>query len=162
MGVSAESHAVDIGLRFKSTRGRGGVVENIYIKGIRMVDITGDAIVADMYYAIKEKPGSSIPAVSVTTPSFRNIYMSDISCNGAGKALALRGLPEMPLKNFVIDGMNITSSKKGISANYVEGLVLNNVNVVCEDSCKLKIENSSSISVDDSLYDKITLAELPL
>lgn len=152
----------DIGLRFKSTRGRGGTVEDIYINGIKMVDITGDAIVADMYYAIKEKPDAPIPAVSVTTPVFRNIYMSDISCNGAGKAVALRGLPEMPLKNFVIDGINITSSKKGISANYVEGLVLNNVNVVCEDSCKLKIENSSSISVDDSLYDKITLAELPL
>lgn len=152
----------DIGLRFKSTRGRGGVVENIYIKGIRMVDITGDAIVADMYYAIKEKPGSSIPAVSVTTPSFRNIYISDISCNGAGKALALRGLPEMPLKNFVIDGMDVSSSKKGISANYVAGLVLNDVNVVCEDSCKLKIENSSSISVNDAKYDIITIAELPL
>lgn len=152
----------DIGLRFKSTRGRGGVVENIYIKGIRMVDITGDAIVADMYYAIKEKPGSSIPAVSVTTPSFRNIYIYDISCNGAGKALALRGLPEMPLKNFVIDGMDVSSSKKGISANYVAGLVLNDVNVVCEDSCKLKIENSSSISVNDAKYDIITIAELPL
>ena len=152
----------DIGLRFKSTRGRGGAVEDIYINGIKMVDITGDAIVADMYYAVKEKPGAPIPAVSVTTPVFRNIYMSDISCNGAGKAVSLRGLPEMPLKNFVIDGMNITSSKKGISANYVEGLVLNNVNVVCEDTCKLKIENSSSISVDDSLYDEITLAELPL
>ena len=34
----------DVGLRFKSTRGRGGVVENIFISGIRMENITGDAL----------------------------------------------------------------------------------------------------------------------
>ncbi|HVK47284.1 MAG TPA: glycoside hydrolase family 28 protein, partial [Pseudobacter sp.] len=34
----------DIGLRFKSARGRGGVVENIYITDIAMRDIVGEAI----------------------------------------------------------------------------------------------------------------------
>ncbi|HLX71407.1 MAG TPA: glycoside hydrolase family 28 protein, partial [Verrucomicrobiae bacterium] len=39
----------DIGLRFKSTRGRGGVVEKIYISNIRMEDITSNAIDFDLY-----------------------------------------------------------------------------------------------------------------
>ena len=34
----------DIGLRFKTTRGRGGIVENIYINDIQMIDIPGEAI----------------------------------------------------------------------------------------------------------------------
>ncbi len=40
----------DIGLRFKTTRGRGGIVENIFINDIQMIDIPGEAILFDMYY----------------------------------------------------------------------------------------------------------------
>ena len=43
----------DIGLRFKSTRGRGGVVEKIFISDIRMEDIAGDAINFNLYYGGK-------------------------------------------------------------------------------------------------------------
>lgn len=150
----------DVGLRFKSTRGRGGIVENIYVSGIRMIDISGDAIVADMYYAIKEKSGSPIPPVSVTTPVFRNIYISDVSCSEAGKVATLRGLPEMPLENFVIKGMHVSSADSGISVNHVSGLILDNVSVMCADTCKLRLENSSSISIGDSIYEKISFVEL--
>ena len=44
----------DVGLRFKTTRGRGGVVENIFIRDIYMKDLPGDAILFDMYYAAKD------------------------------------------------------------------------------------------------------------
>jgi len=43
----------DVGLRFKSTRGRGGIVENIFIDGISMTDIKTDAITFNMYYGGK-------------------------------------------------------------------------------------------------------------
>ena len=41
----------DVGLRFNSTRGRGGVVENIFIDNINMIDISNDALTMDLYYA---------------------------------------------------------------------------------------------------------------
>src|SRR5687768_12631193 len=34
----------DVGLRFKTARGRGGVVENIFVDGVDMTDIAGEAI----------------------------------------------------------------------------------------------------------------------
>lgn len=40
----------DVGLRFKSARGRGGVVENIYIQDMSMFDIQTDVITFDLYY----------------------------------------------------------------------------------------------------------------
>ncbi len=43
----------DVGLRFKSTRGRGGVVENIYIDNMSMFDIQTDVITFDLYYGGK-------------------------------------------------------------------------------------------------------------
>jgi polygalacturonase len=39
----------DVGLRFKSNRGRGGVVENIYISDIYMFDIVTDSFLFDLY-----------------------------------------------------------------------------------------------------------------
>ena len=44
----------DIGLRFKTTRGRGGLVENIFIRDIYMKDIPGEAILFDMYYMAQD------------------------------------------------------------------------------------------------------------
>ena len=41
----------DIGLRFKTVRGRGGLVENIHVNNVIMKDIVGEAILFDMYYA---------------------------------------------------------------------------------------------------------------
>ena len=43
----------DVGLRFKTARGRGGMVENIFVDGIDMTDIAGEAVLFDMYYAAK-------------------------------------------------------------------------------------------------------------
>lgn len=43
----------DVGLRFKSNRGRGGVVENIFIDGISMFDIVTDSFLFDLYYGGK-------------------------------------------------------------------------------------------------------------
>jgi polygalacturonase len=39
----------DIGLRFKTTRGRGGIVENIYIKNIDMINIPTQVIGFNMF-----------------------------------------------------------------------------------------------------------------
>ena len=40
----------DVGLRFKSTRGRGGIVEGIYISNIDMTNIKTRAISFNLYY----------------------------------------------------------------------------------------------------------------
>ena len=83
----------DVGLRFKSTRGRGGIVENIYIKNISMTDIKTDAITFNMYYGGKsvaemladgDNPDNvtKMP-VNEETPIFRNIDSKNIICNGA-------------------------------------------------------------------------------
>src|SRR5204863_7894766 len=48
-GANCTFVGTDIGLRFKSTRGRGGMVEKIDISNVRMVDIPGEAIHFDLY-----------------------------------------------------------------------------------------------------------------
>ena len=77
----------DVGLRFKSCRGRGGVVKNIFIQNISMTDIKADAIIFNLYYGGKsviemnasgEKVNNIEPKpVDETTPEFRDIHIKD-------------------------------------------------------------------------------------
>ena len=111
----------DVGLRFKTTRGRGGIVENIFVNNISMKDIVGDAILFDMYYAAqdpvplagekRQPPKVELLPVTESTPQFRNFYIKNIVCNGAEKAIFVRGLPEMNVKNVVMENMIIQANK---------------------------------------------------
>ena len=87
----------DVGLRFKSTRGRGGVVENIYINNINMINIPNEPLLFDLFYGGKgageeseedllNRMKTSIPPVTEETPAFRNIHISNIARRGPGRA----------------------------------------------------------------------------
>lgn len=116
----------DVGLRFKSTRGRGGVVENIYIDDVKMTDIPGEALIFDLYYGLNH--GGPAP-VTNETPEFRNIYINNVTCRQAGRIALFNGLPEMPMKNVVISN-SIFRGNKGIELNHVDGLTLRNVSII--------------------------------
>ncbi len=146
----------DVGLRFKSTRGRGGVVENVYVDNINMINIPGDALIADLYYAVKDAPGAPVPAVTEETPSFKNIHISNISCKGAGRAMFLNGLPEMPIENFSVRNMRITDAQKGAFINKVAGVTLENLEIETADNTYLQVENTTNITIDGKEYDKIS------
>ena len=146
----------DVGLRFKSTRGRGGVVENVYVDNINMINIPGDALIADLYYAVKDAPGAPVPAVTEETPSFKNIHISNISCKGVGRAMFLNGLPEMPIENFSVRNMRITDAQKGAFINKVAGVTLENIEIETADNTYLQVENTTNITIDGKEYDKIS------
>ncbi|MDO4497339.1 MAG: glycoside hydrolase family 28 protein [Bacteroidales bacterium] len=111
----------DVGLRFKSARGRGGVVENIHISNINMIDIPTDCILFDLHYSgmsaseekalgmKKEVSAEDIPEVTEETPQFKDIYIKDIVCRGANRAMYFNGIPEMPISNINIKNCNITA-----------------------------------------------------
>lgn len=124
----------ETGLRFKSTRGRGGVVENIFITDIRMTDIPGDAINFNMYYGGKsplEETGATetdVRPVNEGTPQFRDIHIRSVICRGAKRAVVLEGLPEMPIRDITLDDVSITS-QQGVFVTDAEGVKFENVRV---------------------------------
>lgn len=95
----------DNGLRFKSCRGRGGVVENIWCNNIHMNSIRSKAILFDLYYFTKGE--REIKPVDETTPSFHHIYMDGITCSSAGSVGIMQGLPEMPLHDVELSNVQI-------------------------------------------------------
>lgn len=128
----------DVGLRFKSTRGRGGIVENININNISMTDIKTDAITFNMYYGGKsvaemladgDNPDNTTKVpVSEETPIFRNINISNIICDGAGRAMEFNGLPEMPIDGIHLENINIRARKDAVFSNY-KNVTKKNVNI---------------------------------
>lgn len=152
----------DIGLRFKTTRGRGGVVENIYINNINMIDIPGEAILFDMYYAAVDpvplagEKREAIKTVTVpvteATPQFRNFYIKDVVANGAEKAIFFRGLPEMNIKDIYLENVTI-KAKKGIEIIEATGIFLKNINIIAENTSPLvMIQNGSNINISSLKY----------
>ncbi|UII27148.1 glycoside hydrolase family 28 protein [Fulvivirga maritima] len=148
----------DVGLRFKSTRGRGGVVENIYISDIDMIDIPTEAIRFNMFYGgespIPEEGQDAmtveeVPAVAVTeeTPSFKNIYMKNITATGSGTAALFQGLPEMKLMNVKLENA-LLEAESGITMIDADQLELKNVKVINKKGKTLTIYNSSNVAVD--------------
>lgn len=147
----------DVGLRFKSKRGRGGVVKNIYINDIYMKDILADAILFDLFYggksaveAAAEKDETvNVPAVPVdeTTPEFRDIYISNVCCNGASKAMLFNGLPEMPVTNINVSDCTITADE-GITLRNSQDITFKNVKCYPEKGdaiTTLRVKNFNNI-----------------
>jgi polygalacturonase len=151
----------DVGLRFKSTRGRGGVVENIFISDIRMTDIPTFAISFNLYYGGKSvsemlEDGSltqSSDPVQVTeeTPQFKDIVIRDITVMGAYQAVLLQGLPEMNLENVQLSNMKILS-EKGISIADARNVTIDQIELKTTGGRALEIINSNMIEVTNLDY----------
>ncbi|MCD8262259.1 MAG: glycoside hydrolase family 28 protein, partial [Bacteroides sp.] len=103
----------DRGIRLKSTRGRGGVVEQIRVNNIVMSNIKQEAIVMDLMYSnMPEEPFSD------RTPVFRNIHISDLTGVNIKTPIKIRGLDESPIQDVTLRNINIESSEKPFFQNY--------------------------------------------
>jgi polygalacturonase len=145
----------DKGLRFKSVRGRGGVVEKIFAKDIYMKDIAQEAVFFDLYYFVKfatDGERDMRPVVNEGTPVFRDMHFENIVCNGATKGVFVRGLPEMPVRNIVMENM-VLSAETGIELTDSDQIRFKNVQLITKHTKPvIFIENSSKISFDGIQY----------
>lgn len=137
------------GIRIKTTRGRGGIVENVIARNIVMKEIVYEAIVIDMFY----EPTPPEP-VSERTPMIRNIHIQNINCYGAGQAIRLAGLPEMPISDVVIENTRI-NAVKGASISNVVNIKLSKVRIKSFEGQPMVLENVRNISMDDCEAEKV-------
>lgn len=148
-------NGTDCGLRFKSVRGRGGVVENIWMEDIRMNNIPTDAINFNLYYfgkAIDEDPQTGEVTVekmpvNEETPAFRNMYFKNIYVNGAKQAVKIMGIPEMPVENLQFKNM-IIRSDIGIQMNYASKVDFQNIDLrLDKPGIAASLSNSQNVNI---------------
>ena len=97
---------------------------------------------------VMDVSGVDIPLVTTETPQFRNIYINDVICRGANRAVFLQGLPEMPIKNIEIKNVKI-SAKGGLTAVDAEGLMLSDVTIITEQGPVLALYNSKKVQIEN-------------
>jgi DNA sulfur modification protein DndE len=147
----------DLGVRFKTTRGRGGVVEKIWISDIVMKDIPTDAIGFNMYYSggspIPEPNGPSESrsrsaiAINEGTPRVQNIFLKNIVCSGAQRAVQIEGLPEMPIRGIELDNVQI-SARTGVVCVDAEAIKLANLQITSSSGPVISIRDSRDVAID--------------
>ncbi len=136
----------DRGIRFKTMRGRGGIVEDIRVSNIVMHNIVEEGIVLNMRY----HPTDPEP-VSDRTPAFRDIHISNITISGAKKGIAIYGLEERNVDQVSFSDIYL-QSEKGIIAQYAKNMLFDNVRVetpsltpVQFDKCNYVVINGMQI-----------------
>ncbi|MFY0688550.1 MAG: glycoside hydrolase family 28 protein [Cyclobacteriaceae bacterium] len=150
----------DIGLRFKSTRGRGGVVENIHIRNVNMTNIATDAIRFNLFYTGNSpviEPEQKqvnvdslmalIPEVSEETPSFKSIFMDNIVSIGAQRSIYLQGLPEMNIKDISISNSTFVG-KRGMECFDGSNITLDNVIIGSDVQPAIRMVNAKEVQFD--------------
>jgi polygalacturonase len=174
------SHCVlrgtDDALRFKSVRGRGGVVENINISDIQMSDIKNACISFDLFYQLKkpttrrsatkpsvdpDAPDPDAPVaktlevkqepaqpVGEGTPQFRNITIRNIDCTGTNIGIQLRGLPEMPLENVTIEHAAIVAKQGGAMID-CKRIALRDVQIKAVTAPVFQIQDVSDLTMEN-------------
>lgn len=155
----------DVGLRFKSNRGRGGVVENIFISDIYMTDIPSQAISFDLYYGGKSiaetlaEGGNTVSSKKVPvdekTPQFKNISIKNVTIAGAQQAVFLQGLPEMNLENIEITNL-IAKAEKGFSIIDANGIKITNAKLDIEAANVIDIYNGKNMSLKNIEFNSVS------
>lgn len=146
----------DVGLRFKSCRGRGGIVENIHIKDIVMKDIPTEPLLFDLHYGGKSAVEAAaegetaydieyVPA-DETTPEFRSIHISDIVCKGAARAMYFNGIPEKPITDITLENCLIVSDR-GADLRYSSGVEMKDVYVIQDEGPAYSFANCGSVAL---------------
>ena len=135
------------GINFKSTRGKGGIVENITVDNIIMNNVSGKwgdyTIELDMTFWV---PSTKQP-ISDDTPKFRNIHFSNISGSGNKGAIWVRGLEEMPMDNISFTNINL-GAKKGVVLEHATNVRFTNVTINADSGAALYATDISGIEIN--------------
>jgi polygalacturonase len=135
------------GIRIKSRRGRGGVVEDVRFDNWTMRSV-GTAIVVTSYYVMGGESATKQEPVSRRTPMFRNIAISNVTIDGARQVADVQGLPEMPIAGLRIANV-MGSGNRGLSALYTEDMELHDVEIDTGKGPAFAIESTLETELDD-------------
>jgi polygalacturonase len=137
----------DRGIRIKSTRGRGGVVEDVRVSNIVVHDIKGEAITLNLFYT--DAPPEP---VSDRTPHFRNIHITGVA-GTARQAGTLLGLPEAHLEDVTLNDLDLTADS---------GLVIKDADRVTLRGVRIRTKAGPAVSVERARDLHLSDVEMPL
>jgi polygalacturonase len=131
VNCSMDSPDLDRILRIKTSSSRGGIIENIFMKDIKVGAYKDAAITCDMFY---ENPGNYMPVI-------RNIWVENVDvAKGGNYGIFVHAYKASPVQNLKLVNCNMRRVKQPMKIDYIKNLELKNV-----------IINGTVASVPDTL-----------
>jgi len=167
----------DTGLRFKSNAGKGSRVSNVFIENVFMKDIRDEAITFDMTYE-NNAVGNTVNTKKdvAKIPDFQNFIIKNVICDGAGKAMLVAGVENIPITKITLAN-SVFKTKNGMDLNFAQSFVFDDVKiysangpVFTADQCRnLQLINvagsndaPSFMKISGSKTEKISLEKVDL
>ncbi len=152
------------GIRFKSAKIRGGVMRDIYIHDIQMVDVD-----SPFKFELNWYPSYSYPTIPEAIPKseykdhwktmlipveppergipeFRNITLANISVKNAGTGLYVNAYPEKPMRNMLWKNIIIEAQNPG-QITCARDWVMENVTMLTPSSDAIKLDRADNVQL---------------
>lgn len=149
-------NGTDAGIRLKSSRGRGGIVEEIRVDNIVMNNIQRNAFIFDLFY---DKDSKEEP-VSERTPVFRNIHISNVTGSDVKKIGYITGINEMPISEISFSNINMVA-ENGFTAKTAKNITFHNIDFSVKKGAALSFDECQDIVIDN-VHSKVPLANQPI
>jgi len=110
----------DAGIRIKTPRGNGGLVQNATYENLTMNAVKRPIYIIDWYPErnAPQDPATERPeAVTPATPLIRHIVIRNMSATNCPTAGVIRGLPEAPIRDVLLTNVHI-SAQTGLLLYY--------------------------------------------
>jgi len=145
--IDRDGDGTDNGIRIKSTRGRGGIVEDIVASNIRLRNVR-NAIVLSLRYT-----KTTVESFSERTPQFRDIHIDHVTASNSGKCCTIEGLEECPIQNVTLNDLDL-SGTNGVTCSYARDITFKNVRIAAE---KNFFEEDHSQNIQKIHWKEVTL-----
>jgi polygalacturonase len=138
------------GIRIKSQRGKGGVVENIQFSDITMKNV--DPAITFTCYYMNNSAGDAVPPVATNEagaqtvnariPLYRNIHINNLTASCRRSAGTINGLPDGLISDVVLENVQIAAATTGLAIRNARGIQLKNVNITAGEGPPLVLDNA--------------------
>jgi hypothetical protein len=151
----------ECGIRIKSDRDRGGLVQNLTYRNLQMTNVGIPILIYGAYMA-PEKEFRNLqkitPEIATTyasapigdlTPVYKNILFQNITAttqNGKRAGL-IWGLPEAPVADIVLQNVNITAENP-FGVFFAQNVRLENCNIRTKDGRNKLAVTNAQVSID--------------
>lgn len=143
--------STDQGFRIKSIAGRGGTVENIWVKNFQTEEIENAAFQIDLQYG-----SSTVESENKTLPTIKNVHVSGLQTKKPKYAIRIEGLKKSPTQEIEIENIS-GDTEKGMLLSNIDGINISGINLTTTRQNKLyNTTNVENIAIeDDSPWSKL-------
>src|SRR5579859_1013463 len=124
----------DSGIRIKSGRDRGGLLQNITYENLKMTAVKNPIYIIDYYpeRTAPKDPATETPEpVTKRTPINKDIIIRNVTATDCPTAGTIRGVPEMPIDGITLSNVNL-SAETGLKIYHARNIRFDNSKITVQ------------------------------